>query len=84
MLEIASNLISSEDSVLIKAGLSSIPDSRHRTAFILCHYEGWPIKSDDPSEVTISTYFDVTPRTIQNWLVVAEKSLIKYRKEMKK
>jgi RNA polymerase sigma factor (sigma-70 family) len=83
MLEIPSHLISPEELTMLKAGLSSIRDP-YRKVFILRYYGGWPIKSNDPAEVTISSRFGVTPRTIQNWLDVAENSLTKYRKEMKK
>lgn len=41
---------------------------RHLDVFILRHKEGWPIESIDPAEITLSTHFRVTPRTIRNWL----------------
>lgn len=82
MLELPGNCLSPEDTVILKAGLSSIQDP-YRKVFILRYYVGWPIKSNDPDEVTLSSYFGVTPRTIQNWLDAAEKSLAKWRKEKK-
>jgi len=75
--------MSSDDLASIKMGLSSIKDP-YRKAFVLRYYAGWPIKSNDPDEVTISSYFKVTPRTIQNWLDIAEEGLAKWRKENKK
>jgi DNA-directed RNA polymerase specialized sigma24 family protein len=83
MLELPGNCLSPEDTVILKAGLSSIQDP-YRKVFILRYYVGWPIKSNDPDEVTLSSYFGVTPRTIQNWLDAAEKSLAKWRKEKKR
>lgn len=50
-----------------------------RTAFILRYFENWQIQSDDPSEATISRHFDVTPRTIHNWLKKAEQELLNWR-----
>lgn len=83
MMEFPGNCLSPEDTVILKAGLSSIKDP-YRKAFILRYYVGWPIKSNDPDEVTLSSYFGVTPRTIQNWLDAAEESLAKWRKEKKR
>ena len=50
-----------------------------REAFILRHYDGWPIESKDSSKVTLSVRFGVTPRTIRNWLSEAENALRKWR-----
>lgn len=83
-MELPGNCISPEDLTILKAGLTAIQGARHRKAFILRYYEGWPIKSNDPEEVTLSSYFGVTPRTIQNWLDAAEESLAKWRKEKKR
>ena len=52
-----------------------------RTAFVLRHYEGWPIEDQDPSVPTISRYFDKTPRTIRNWMSAAEQALAAWRGE---
>ena len=82
-IEISADSMSSDNLASIKMGLSSINDP-YRKAFILRYYEGWPIKSNDPDEVTISSYFNVTPRTIQYWLDIAEEGLAKWRKENKK
>ncbi len=82
-LEISDDSMSSDDLASIKMGLSSI-ENPYRKVFVLRYYEGWPIKSNDPDEVTISSYFKVTPRTIQNWLDIAEEGLAKWRKENKK
>lgn len=43
-------------------------ESNVRTAFVLRHYYGWEIENQDPSIMTISRYFDCTPKTIRNWL----------------
>lgn len=83
-MELPDNCISPEDLTILKAGLTAIQGARHRKAFILRYYKGWPIKSNDPEEVTLSSYFGVTPRTIQNWLDAAEESLAKWRKEKKR
>ena len=50
-----------------------------RTAVVLHYIKGWPIESNDPKEVTVSTSLGVTPRTILNWLKYAKKELMKWR-----
>lgn len=62
------NLWSSvEGMVLIDDALEHLEEPI-RTAFILNHYQDWQIESNDPCEITLSTYFKKTPRTIRNWL----------------
>ncbi len=70
-------MIPIEDAVTANDGLRCIEEPM-RTAFILSEY-GWQIESLDPVEPTISKYFNVTPRTIQNWLAKAEKDLETWR-----
>lgn len=53
----------------------------HRTAFILRHYHNWPIEDRDPTVPTISSHFNVTPRTIRNWLAEANHTLALWRGE---
>lgn len=76
--EIADTSLSQEDLSLIKSGLSVLTEP-YKTAFLLRHYQGWPIRSNDPTEITISSHFNKTPRTIQNWLDTAERELVKWR-----
>lgn len=76
--EIADTSLSQEDLSLIKSGLSVLAEP-YKTAFLLRHYQGWPIRSNDPTEITISSHFNKTPRTIQNWLDTAERELVKWR-----
>ena len=52
---------------------------KQRTAFILKYYDGWPIESKEPGVPSISGYFDVTPKTVNNWLRAAEKALETWR-----
>jgi hypothetical protein len=61
-----------------KEALQQIPEPQ-RTAFILFHHTGWPIRSKDPSTPTISKYFRKTPKTIYNWLKAAEQTLERWR-----
>lgn len=67
-----------ERQALIKEALLSIEEPI-RTAFVLHHYKGWKIESIDPEEITLSTYFRVTPKTIGNWLRKAELELKNWR-----
>lgn len=46
-----------------------------RTAFLLHYLEGWQIESKDPDEMTLSKYYQVTPKTIGNWLRKAKSDL---------
>jgi RNA polymerase sigma factor (sigma-70 family) len=50
-----------------------------QTAFLLRHYEGWEIENKDPSVMTISRFFERTPKTIRNWLNSAEEKLQKWQ-----
>ena len=77
-LDLRDESISQEDLASLSEGLSSLK-GRLRKVFILRFYQGWPIKSKDKEEPTLSSYFNVTPRTIQNWLEEAEAALIKWR-----
>ena len=64
--------------VVIKIGLAQLP-TKLRTVFILRHYWDWPIESLDPQIVTISKFYDKTPKTIRNWLKQADDILEKWR-----
>jgi len=61
-------------------GLEAIRNERHRMAFALHAMQEMPIESEDPAEQTISRYFGVSARTIQNWLNHAEADLARWRK----
>jgi RNA polymerase sigma factor (sigma-70 family) len=76
--EIADTSLSQEDLSLIKSGLSVLTEP-YKTVFLLRYYEGWPIRSNDPTEITISSHFNKTPRTVQNWLDTAKGELVKWR-----
>jgi DNA-directed RNA polymerase specialized sigma24 family protein len=67
-----------ERQALIEEALLSIEEPI-RTAFVLHYYEGWKIESIDPEEITLSTYFRVTPKTIGNWLRKADFELKNWR-----
>lgn len=58
--------------------LQRLPEPQ-RTAFILKHYDDWPIQSKKPGTPSISAVFGVDPRTIHNWLTAAEKALETWR-----
>jgi hypothetical protein len=67
-----------EPAVLADEGLHSLKEPI-RTAYLLYHWAGWQIESKDPLEPTISKHFNVTPKTIRNWLTKAEGDLKKWR-----
>lgn len=60
-------------------GLEAIRDERHRMAFAFHVTHEMPIQSDDPTAMTISKYFGVSPRTITNWLAEADADLKRWR-----
>jgi DNA-directed RNA polymerase specialized sigma24 family protein len=60
--------------------LQSLPEPI-RTAFVLHHYEGWPIESMNPEDWTLSKYYRKDPKTIRNWLHKAEVDLQVWRGE---
>lgn len=70
------------DNVMLQAALAQLEEP-YRTAYLLRHYEGWPIEDRDPAIQTISRRFDKTPRTIRNWLSRADETLKAWRGEQK-
>jgi DNA-directed RNA polymerase specialized sigma24 family protein len=69
-----------ETRVLLKEALAEIPQ-QYRMAYVLHHFSGWQIESNNPRESTLSKYFGKTPRTIRNWLSNAENYLDEWRGE---
>jgi hypothetical protein len=67
-----------EAAVLADEGLHSLKEPT-RTAYLLYHWAGWQVESKDPIEPTISKHFNMTPKTIRNWLTKAEGDLKKWR-----
>ena len=65
---------------VIQAALQQLEEPV-RTAYLLRHYEGWPIEDQDPAVRTISNHFEKTPRTIRNWLAKADDRLAAWRGE---
>lgn len=63
----------------IREALASIRDPRHRQAFVLHYYDDWPIETQDPLVPSVSGHFEVTPRTVSNWLRAAERDLTEWR-----
>lgn len=60
--------------------LRHIPEPQ-RTAYVLFHFDGWPIESKDVHNPSISRFFSRDPRTIRNWLKMAEQALERWRGE---
>jgi DNA-directed RNA polymerase specialized sigma24 family protein len=78
--EIAEHNLPPDVALLYREALAQL-DEPLRTAFVLRHYEGWPIEDRDESVPTISRYFNKTPRTIRNWMTTAEQALAAWRGE---
>ncbi len=78
--EFRDTALTADELALCQDALNTV-DEPYRTAFILHHYHGWPIESIDSTALTISRYFNKTPRTIRNWLAKAEGALLNWRNE---
>ena len=76
--EIPDSAPSLDQAAIVADALCAL-DEPYRTAIILRYKEEWQIESNDPNELTLSKYFQKTPRTIRNWLREAEKALEKWR-----
>lgn len=63
----------------IREALAAIRDPRHRQAFVLYHYDDWPIETQEPHAPSIIGHFNVTPRTVNNWLRAAQRDLAEWR-----
>jgi DNA-directed RNA polymerase specialized sigma24 family protein len=74
------NMVTAEDKAAASRALASLPPLV-RQAFILRHYEGWQIDSNDPTEMTISKALKKSPRQIGNYLKEAETRLRAWREE---
>ena len=77
--------LSPEDLAMISEALEHLPP-RLRQVFLLRHYVGMKIGSDDPSEaegqeLTIAAMFGCTGRTIRNWLKQADRLLAEFREK---
>ena len=77
--------LSPEEFAIISAGLELLPP-RLRRVFLLRHYVGMKIGSDNLSEaegkeLTIAAEFGCTGRTIRNWLKEADRLLADFREK---
>lgn len=68
-----------ERRMVIQEALFAIRDERHREAFVLRYFEGWPLEADDPNEACLSRHFGVSIKTVYNWLQAAETDLATWR-----
>ena len=50
-------------------------DEKIRKAYFLRHFLGWQIETTDPNESSLSEHFEKTPKTIRNWLHLADTTL---------
>lgn len=66
--------ISAEEKLILRARLAELPENVRNTA-ILHYLDGWQIESKDERQPTISKLFNVSSRTIRNWLNQAREIL---------
>jgi DNA-directed RNA polymerase specialized sigma24 family protein len=79
LLDTPDTSLSQEEIALCNNAISTLKDPQ-RTAFLMKNYYGWPIESIDANCESISSYYNVDPRTVRYWLSQAEKDLLKWRK----
>lgn len=62
---------------LIQAAIRQLPNDPkpYRDVLRLYYLDGWQIEANDSGVVTLSSYFEMTPRTISSWLRIAEDKL---------
>lgn len=77
--------LSPEQLTMLREGLATLPP-RLRQVFLLRHYVGMKIGSDDPAddaagEVTLAAHFGCSGRTIRNWLKEAAALLAGFREK---
>lgn len=69
-----SNEITTEEKMILQARLAELP--KNLCAVAVLHYlDGWQIESKDERQPTISRLFNVSSRTIRNWLAQAREIL---------
>jgi len=73
-----SDLRPEEYGLFIDKALRVLKDNE-REAYVMRHLWEWEIENADTQIPTISTYFGVSPRTIRNWLVSADKKIKTWR-----
>ncbi len=66
--------ISTEEKMILQARLAELPENA-RNAAILHFLDGWQIESKNERQPTISKLFNVSSRTIRNWLNQAREIL---------
>lgn len=72
--------ISTEKLLIIKEAIAKLPQNIREVA-VLHYLDGWQIESKDEGIPTISKQFNVSSRTIRNWLVEARQILAGYEGE---
>lgn len=63
-----------DDALAARAAIAQIPDNI-KLAAVMYFLDGWQIESNSPHIATISGYFNVSGRTVRNWLAEARRIL---------
>jgi hypothetical protein len=61
-----------EDYVTARQLLRRVRDERHRKAYAMHHFLGWPLSASDPRAPTVCRLFGLSERQIRTWLRRAE------------
>lgn len=78
-----SNEITTEEKMILQARLAQLPENVRAVA-VLHYLDGWQIESKDERQPTISRLFNVSSRTIRNWLVQAREILAAQEGELRR
>lgn len=80
--ELPDNAISPEKELVLKRAVAALPSSI-KEVFVLYHFDGWKIHSNDPEEITISFLYGKSEKTIRNWIRQAEETVRDFLGETK-
>ena len=80
LTHIADDALSPEQEMILKEGLEQLP-LKLRNVFIMAHKLEMKIESKDPNEMTISRHFNVSEKTVRNWLKEVETLLVPFRED---
>jgi DNA-directed RNA polymerase specialized sigma24 family protein len=76
-----SSEMSAEDKLILREAIGKLAPNTMKAAVLIL--DGWQIESKDDNELTISTYMNVSSRTIRNWMKEARQILAGYEGEIR-
>lgn len=80
-IQFESKDISPEEKLILREGIGNLPDHIRDVAVLIL--DGWQIESKVETQPTISKFYNVSSRTIRNWLKEARDILAGYEGEIR-